>query len=116
MAKFWITGSHNSILMETMISTFPFNLLLLLGNKHQSKTTVFNDQSVLSIGGRRKRGGNSLKVERPFLGIVAGVVYNNLRPLGTLMPSYCIKSIYLSDILNLPIYLTFILLNFLTSI
>ena len=77
--------------METMISTFPFNLLLLLGNKHQSKTTVFNDQSVLSIGGRRKRG-NGLKVTRPFLGIVAGVVYNNLRPLGMILLYQCIMS------------------------
>ena len=83
-----MTGSNNGILMATMISTFPLQpFLLLLGNKHQSKTTVFNDQSVLSIGGRRitKRSGNSLKVERPFLGIIAGVVYNNLRPLG-IMP------------------------------
>ena len=86
-----MTGPYNVILMETMISTFPFNLLLLLGNKHQSKTTVFNDQSVLSIGGRRKRG-NGLKVTRPFLGIVAGVVYNNLRPLGMILSYQCIMS------------------------
>jgi len=51
------------------------------GNKHQSKTTVFNDQSVLSIGGRRNTRRSANKVARPFQGIIAGVVYNNLKPL-----------------------------------
>ena len=40
---------------------------------------MFNDQSVIHLGGR---WNPTLKrVERPFTGVMAGIVYNGLRPL-----------------------------------
>ena len=41
--------------------------------------SVFNSQSTIQIGGK----WNSLlsRVERPFAGVLAGLVYNNMRPL-----------------------------------
>lgn len=41
--------------------------------------TVFNSQSVVQLGG--KWNPTLGRVERPFAGVVAGVVYNGLRPL-----------------------------------
>lgn len=49
------------------------------GNKQQIKTTVFNDQSLVQIGGRFIQ--QTKKVDRPFVGIMAGIVYNSLKPL-----------------------------------
>ncbi|XP_071747001.1 neurexin 1 isoform X2 [Lepeophtheirus salmonis] len=46
------------------------------GNKH---LTVFNDQNTISVGGRLIPSSN--KVERSFMGVITGVVYNGLRPL-----------------------------------
>ena len=44
-----------------------------------TQLTVFNDQSVIHLGGR---WNPTLKrVERPFTGVMAGIVYNGLRPL-----------------------------------
>lgn len=41
--------------------------------------TVFNSQSTIQIGGRWNR--NKGRVERPFLGIIAGLVVNGARIL-----------------------------------
>jgi len=49
------------------------------GNKFYSKTTVFNDQSLIQMGGRYN--SRTRRVDRPFMGVMAGVVYNGLRPL-----------------------------------
>jgi len=54
-------------------------LLLLSGNKQQVKTTVFNDQSLVQIGGRQLQ--QPKRIDRPFVGIMAGIVYNSLKPL-----------------------------------
>ena len=56
---------------------------ILAGNRQYSKTTVFNDQSLIQIGGRSSssRRSRSRRVDRPFRGVIAGVVYNGLRPL-----------------------------------
>ena len=44
-----------------------------------TQLTVFNDQSVIQLGGR---WNPTLKrIEKPFTGVMAGVVYNGLRPL-----------------------------------
>ena len=52
-----------------------FNVLFIQG----TQLTVFNDQSVIHLGGR---WNPTLKrVERPFTGVMAGIVYNGLRPL-----------------------------------
>ena len=40
---------------------------------------MFNDQSLIQIGGRYNQ--RTRRVDRPFMGIIAGVVYNGLRPL-----------------------------------
>ena len=41
--------------------------------------TVFNEQSTVQIGGRwNARTG---RVERPFVGVGAGALFNGLRPL-----------------------------------
>jgi hypothetical protein len=40
---------------------------------------VFNDQSLVSVGGRWNSGTN--RVEKPFLGVMTAVTYNSLRPL-----------------------------------
>lgn len=50
-----------------------------LGNKQQVKTTVFNDQSLVQLGGRYNP--TTRRIDRPFVGIIAGAVYNGLRPL-----------------------------------
>ena len=54
------------------------------GNKNPNKTTVF-EPSVISIGGAipdwRTGLENKLKIHRPFRGVIANVVYNNLRLL-----------------------------------
>ena len=41
--------------------------------------TVFNSQSVIQLGGRWNP--TLTRVERPFAGVMAGLVYNGLRPL-----------------------------------
>lgn len=53
--------------------------LQFVGNKQQIKTTVFNDQSLVQIGGRLNP--TLRRIDRPFVGIIAGAVYNGLRPL-----------------------------------
>ena len=53
--------------------------IIFSGNKQQIKTTVFNDQSLVQIGGRLNT--NLRRIDRPFVGIIAGAVYNGLRPL-----------------------------------
>lgn len=65
---------HASIINHSICIFFA-----VTGNKHLSKTTVFNDQHIISVGGYF--GGKTNRVERPFLGIIAGVVYNGVRPL-----------------------------------
>ncbi len=40
---------------------------------------MFNDQSLVSVGGRWNSGTN--RVEKPFLGVMTAVTYNSLRPL-----------------------------------
>jgi hypothetical protein len=60
---------HNK---EHLYSTF-------IGTKQLSKMTVFNDQAYVQVGGHWNE--NLRRVERPFRGILAGVVYNGLRPL-----------------------------------
>jgi len=39
--------------------------------------TVFNDQSVMQLGGRWNPNTN--RVERSFIGVMAGVLFNGLR-------------------------------------
>ena len=41
--------------------------------------TVFNSQAVIQLGGRWNP--TLTRVERPFTGVMAGLVYNGLRPL-----------------------------------
>lgn len=51
--------------------------VLYLSTGHQ--LTVFNSQSTIQVGGRWNRSRN--KVERPFLGVIAGLVVNGARIL-----------------------------------
>ena len=44
-----------------------------------TQLTVFNDQYVVQLGG--KWNPTLKRVERPFTGVMAGIVYNGLRPL-----------------------------------
>ena len=53
--------------------------IVLTGNRFYSKTTVFNDQSLIQMGGRYN--AKTRRVDRPFIGVIAGVNYNGLRPL-----------------------------------
>lgn len=61
-----------SLVIHSFIWTFP-------GNKQQIKTTVFNDQSLVQIGGRLLQ--QPKRIDRPFIGIMAGIIYNSLKPL-----------------------------------
>ncbi len=45
----------------------------------QRQLTVFNSQSQIQIGG--KWNPSLRRVDRPFVGVMAGLVYNGLRPL-----------------------------------
>ena len=47
--------------------------------KAPSQLTVFNSQSQIQIGGRWNP--TLRRVDRPFVGVLAGLVYNGLRPL-----------------------------------
>ena len=48
------------------------------GNRH---LTVFNDQAEIQVGGMWKTNGGGGHVYRPFVGVIAGVLYNGVRPL-----------------------------------
>ena len=41
---------------------------------------VFNTQNLLQIGGKWNEGGLN-RIDRPFIGVMAGFVFNGLRPL-----------------------------------
>ncbi len=45
----------------------------------KSHLTVFNDQAEIQVGGVYRPGTSS--VLRPFIGVLAGVLYNGVRPL-----------------------------------
>lgn len=51
------------------------NIFCLLGHQLQ----VFNSQAQIQVGGKWNK--NKSKIERPFMGIIAGVVVNSLRIL-----------------------------------
>lgn len=53
----------------------PFYTAVIVGNQLQ----IFNSQSQIQIGGKWNK--NRSRIERPFTGIVAGVVVNGLRVL-----------------------------------
>lgn len=53
------------------------NLNLCISTGHQ--LTVFNSQSTIQVGGRWNRSKG--RVERPFLGVIAGLVVNGARIL-----------------------------------
>lgn len=59
-----------------VISLLSLCLILWKGNRH---LTVFNEQSTVHVGGRwNPRTG---RVERGLVGVVAGALFNGLRPL-----------------------------------
>ena len=49
------------------------------GKSRHHLTSVFNSQSQIQLGGRWNHQRKS--VERPFRGVMAGVLYNDKRPL-----------------------------------
>ena len=51
-------------------------IFFVLGNRH---LTVFNGQYRVQVGGLWN--SNTGRVDRPFIGVIAGVNYNGLRPL-----------------------------------
>ena len=74
---------------------------------------VFNTQNLLQIGGKWNEGGLN-RIDRPFIGVMAGFVFNGLRPLDLakethpltkIQGKYCIfKRIFFIHKLKAPMF------------
>ncbi|XP_014473358.1 PREDICTED: neurexin-1 isoform X1 [Dinoponera quadriceps] len=71
VVRFTRTGPNSTLQVDD------YNLQSNHPSGHQ--LTVFNSQSTIQVGGRWNRSRN--KVERPFLGVIAGLVVNGARIL-----------------------------------
>ncbi len=72
----WTVDLWTQLVVYT-IYQYSFNLIF--SSKSGRQMAVFNSQSQIQIGGRYNP--TLRRVERHFEGIIAGVVYNGLRPL-----------------------------------
>ena len=83
VVRFWRTGANSSLQIDDF--------------KTQTKTPVgrqllvFNTQNLLQIGGKWNR--SLRRVERPFIGVMAGLVFNGLRPIDLAADSHPLTKI-----------------------
>ena len=90
VVRFWRTGANSSL----QIDDFKVQTKTPIGRQ----LLVFNKQNILQIGGKWNSGLR--RVERPFIGVMAGLVFNGLRPIDLAAESHPLTKVQGKNILS----------------